>query len=134
MWLHAVYIPPTHLHTKSTSDYGEGEYKYSYIYKWTRKVIGKLIAFILLLCIPADMKWTVVMPTYMGKSPKGMKDQISWLAFLEKIGVKRNIVVEKVNVKVKKVRYGYDKYKQQNFCGVEFSLNCQSVLRNLRPP
>lgn len=49
-----------------------------------------------------DVKWVAVAPTYLGKSPTQV-DNLAWVSFLEKIGVKRSIVVERVSQKISKV-------------------------------
>ncbi len=55
----------------------------------------------------SDVKWVVIHENYLGKQPT-QKDKESWVRFLEKIGIKKGLVVEKVIVKVPKVcTYAY---------------------------
>ena len=48
------------------------------------------------------MKWTSVSSKYLSKSATA-EEKLSWIHFLEKLGVKKYLVVEKVNVPVPKV-------------------------------
>ena len=48
------------------------------------------------------MKWTSVSSKYLSKSATA-EEKLSWIQFLEKLGVKQYLVVEKVNVPVPKV-------------------------------
>lgn len=45
------------------------------------------------------MKWTSVSPKYLGKHPTP-EEELSWVKFLEKLGVRKYLVIEKVNVPI----------------------------------
>ena len=50
-----------------------------------------------------DVKWVTIVPDYMGKVSIQAGDKMAWVSFLDKLGVKKGIVIEQVNQKVPKV-------------------------------